>query len=228
MRWRASAQVVLQKFGVILGDLIRFGRTVRCNKLRPNLMHLAIYCGTATNHTDRHSVIASERWGSRRSSLRHDHHGKIPTLSVSSDRSAENVWITLSSPMSATCAAYYRAIFITITAPERIFRLVRTARGLVPSNFPRPAISSPSRRLAVCTIAMSAEPLRLHAPAHTPSNCRHANFEQGQGSAKGAGSRGIAALDARSRNPCAGSPFTGTNSAFVGLNSARIVTRSLP
>ena len=69
---------------------------------------------------------------------------------------------------------------VTITAPERIFRLVRTARGLVPSNFPRPAISSPSRRLAVCTIAMNVEPLRLHAPARTPSNCRHANFEQGQ------------------------------------------------
>jgi hypothetical protein len=58
--------------------------------------HLAIYCGTATNHTDRHSIIASERWGSRRSSLRHDHIGKTPTLSVLSDRSAENVWITLS------------------------------------------------------------------------------------------------------------------------------------
>ena len=27
---------------------------------------------------------------------------------------------------------------------------------------------------------MSVEPLRLHAPARTPSNCRHANFEQGQ------------------------------------------------
>jgi hypothetical protein len=146
---------------------------------------------TATNHTARHSVIASARWGSRRSLLRHDHHGKTPMLSVSSDRSAENVWITSSSPMSATCTAFYRAIFNTITAPERIFRSVRTARGLAPSNFPRPAMSCPSRRLAVCTIAMSVEPLRLHAPARTPSNCRHVNFEQEQPSASPASQKRI-------------------------------------
>src|SRR6266480_3812789 len=64
--------------------------------------------------------------------------------------------------------------------PAPIFRSARTARGLVPYNLPRPATSLPSQRLAVCTIAMSVEPLRRHVLACTPSNCRHANFEQGQ------------------------------------------------
>jgi putative transposase len=81
-----------------------------------------------------------------------------PTLSVSSVRSAENAWITSSSSTSAICAAFYRAIFNTIMTSERIFRSARTARGLVPYNLPRPAISLPSRKLAVCTIAMSVEP----------------------------------------------------------------------
>lgn len=40
-------------------------------------------------------------------------------------------------------------------APERISRSAWTARDLVPYNLPRPAKSLPSRRLAVCTIAMS-------------------------------------------------------------------------
>jgi len=116
----------------------------------------------------RHSVIAFERWGSRRSSLRRDLRGRTRTLSVLSVRSAENVWITSSSSASAICAAFYRAIFNTIMTPERIFRSARTARGLVPYNLPRPAISLPSRKLAVCTIAMSVEPLRLHFLARTP------------------------------------------------------------
>src|SRR5215471_4234607 len=38
---------------------------------------------------------------------------------------------------------------------ERIFRLARSVRGRVPYNLPRPAILLPSRKLAVCTIAMS-------------------------------------------------------------------------
>jgi hypothetical protein len=42
--------------------------------------------------------------------------------------------------------------------PERICHSARTARGLVPHNLPRPATSLPSRKLAVCTIAMSVEP----------------------------------------------------------------------
>ena len=61
-------------------------------------------------------------------------------------------------------------IFNTIMTPERIFPSARSARVLVPYNLPRPAISLPSRKLAVCTIAMSVEPLRLHFPARTPSN----------------------------------------------------------
>src|SRR5260221_3847754 len=59
----------------------------------------------------RHSAIAFERWGSRRLSLRRDLRGRTPTLSVSSVRSAENVWITSSSSTSTICAAFYRAIF---------------------------------------------------------------------------------------------------------------------
>jgi putative transposase len=85
-----------------------------------------------TNRMVRHSVIAFERWGSQRSSPRRDLRGRTRTLSVSSGRSAKNVSITSSSSASAICTAFYRAIFNTITAPERIFRLVRTARGLVP------------------------------------------------------------------------------------------------
>jgi hypothetical protein len=54
----------------------------------------------------------------------------------------------------------HRAIFNTIMTPERIFRSARIARGLVPYNFFRPAISLPSRKLGVCTIAMSVELLR--------------------------------------------------------------------
>ena len=59
---------------------------------------------------------------------------------------AENAWITLSSSTSAICAAFYRAIFDTITTSERIFCSERTARGLVPYNLPRPAISLPLDR----------------------------------------------------------------------------------
>jgi hypothetical protein len=73
-----------------------------------------------------------------------------------------DVWITSSSSTSAICAAFCRAIFNTIMTPERIFRSARSARGLVPYNFPRPALSLPSRKLAVCTIAMSVVLLRLH------------------------------------------------------------------
>src|SRR5437016_6633663 len=53
---------------------------------------------------------------------------------------------------NAICAACYRAIFDTITTPERISRSARTARGRVAYSFPRPAISLPSPRLGACTI----------------------------------------------------------------------------
>jgi hypothetical protein len=102
-------------------------------------------------------------------------------LSVSSVRSAENAWITSSSSTSAICAAFYRAIFNTITTPERIFRSARTARGLVPYNLPRPVISLPSRKLAVCTIAMSVEPPEGKTVLLAPRPiAHHVNFEQGQ------------------------------------------------
>jgi hypothetical protein len=65
-----------------------------------------------------------------------------------------------SSSTSTICAAFYRAIFNTITTPEHISRSARTARGPVASTFPRPATSLPSRRLAVCTIATNVEPLK--------------------------------------------------------------------
>ena len=54
-------------------------------------------------------------------------------------------------------------------------------RPKVPSDLPRPTTSLPSRRLVVCTIAMSVEPLeqgRMFLLA--PSNCRQDKFEQGQ------------------------------------------------
>src|SRR5262245_56274459 len=53
------------------------------------------------------------------------------------------------------------SVFHTITTPERIFRLARTARGLATHNFPRPTTSLPSQELVVCTIAMSVKPLSL-------------------------------------------------------------------
>src|SRR5438874_7987805 len=43
----------------------------------------------------------------------------------------------------------------------------RTHLSLVPYNLPRPATSLASQRLAVCTIAMSVEPLRRHVLACT-------------------------------------------------------------
>jgi hypothetical protein len=50
--------------------------------------------------------------------------------------------------------------------PERIFRSARIARGLVPFNLPRPVLSSPFRRLAVHTIAMSVELLSCIPRSH--------------------------------------------------------------
>jgi hypothetical protein len=67
-------------------------------------------------------------------------------------RSAATVWITLSSSMNVTWAAYCRAIFNIIMTPERISRSTRTAHGLVACNFPPQAILLPSPRSAVCII----------------------------------------------------------------------------
>ena len=88
--------------------------------------------------------------------------GRIPTPSVSSDRSAANVWITLSSSASVTCAACCRAIFNITMTPERISRSTRIVHGLVPYSYPSQAITLlPSRRSAACIIAMSVEPRRM-------------------------------------------------------------------
>ena len=114
-----------------------------------------------------HSAIAFERWGSRRSSLRRDLRGRTRMRSVLSVRSAESVWITSSSSANGICATFYRAIFNTTMTPERIFRLARSARGLVPYSLPRPAVLSPSEKWAACTIAMRVEPFRLQVPART-------------------------------------------------------------
>ena len=67
-------------------------------------------------------------------------------------------------------------------APEHISHWARTARGPVAYNFPRPATSLPSPRLAVCTIATSVEPLKgkRECSWSHPSNCNHVSFEQGQ------------------------------------------------
>src|SRR5438105_2569192 len=89
------------------------------------------------------------------------HPGRTPTPSVSLVRSAVNAWIRLSSSKSVTCAAYCRAIFNIIITPERISRSKRTALGLVAYNFPRQAILLPSRRSAVCIIAISVEPREI-------------------------------------------------------------------
>src|SRR5215471_12297354 len=129
-----------------------------------------------------HSVNAFERWGSRRSSPRRDLRGRTRTLSVLSVRSAESVWITSSSSAGAICSVFYRTIFSTITTPEHIFRSAKSARGFVPYNFPRPAISLLSQKLAACTIAMNVGPRRsarrmLLAPAF---NRAKLDFEQAQ------------------------------------------------
>ena len=97
--------------------------------------------------------------------------GRIPTPSVSSVRSAVNVWITLSSSTSVTCAAYCRAIFNIIRAPEHISRSTRTAHGLVACNLPPQAILLPSPRSAVCIIAMSVKPREIGEAAR--SACPH-------------------------------------------------------
>ena len=51
-------------------------------------------------------------------------------------RSAATVWITLSSSMNVTWAAYCRAIFNIIMTRERIFRSTRTVHGLVLYSYP--------------------------------------------------------------------------------------------
>jgi hypothetical protein len=113
------------------------------------------------------SAIAFARWASPKSSLPRDHPGRIPTLSVSSGRSAENAWITSSSSTSVTCAECCRAIFNIIMTRERIFRSTRTVHGLIRYSYPQEAITLlPSRRLAACIIAMNVKPRKNGEAAH--------------------------------------------------------------
>jgi hypothetical protein len=88
----------------------------------PGTLHRAISCGTETNRMVQHSVIAFERWASRRSSQPGDRPGKTPTSTVLSVRSAVNAWIRSLSSANATCAACCRVTFSIIMMPERIFR----------------------------------------------------------------------------------------------------------
>ena len=118
----------------------------------------------------RHCVIAFERWGSRRSSLRRDLRGRTHMSSASLARSAANVWITSSSSTSVTCAVCYRGIFNIITGPERISRSTRIVRSLAPCSPSLQARSSPFQRWAVCIIAKNVAPpdlrgQRTDAPA---------------------------------------------------------------
>jgi hypothetical protein len=77
----------------------------------PGTLRRAICCGIGPNRMVSLSAIVLGRWASRRSSLLRDHPGRTLTSSVSSVRSAANVWITLSSSTSVTGAASCRAIF---------------------------------------------------------------------------------------------------------------------
>src|SRR5262249_55568354 len=56
--------------------------------------HRNICYEIAIRSTDRNSANRSKSWTSKKSSARQGHHGKEPMLSVSSARSAENVWTT--------------------------------------------------------------------------------------------------------------------------------------
>src|SRR5229473_5443998 len=88
----------------------------------------------------------------------------------------------LSSSTSVTCAAFCRAIFNIIMTPERISRSTRTAHGLVACNFPPQAVLLPSRRSAVCIIAMSVVPREIGEGGTlrlSPPNYPQFIFEQG-------------------------------------------------
>src|SRR5438552_1251047 len=112
-RWR-SRRPGRPRISTEIRDLIR-----RMSSVNPlGTAHLAICCGTEISPMVQYSVIAFERWASRRLSLRRDLRGRTPMPSVLSARSAENVWITSSSSASAICTTFYRAIFNTIMTPE--------------------------------------------------------------------------------------------------------------
>src|ERR1700704_5775859 len=167
----------------------------------------------------RHSAIVFGRWASGRPSLPRDRPGRIPTSSVSSVRSAGNVWITLSSSTTVTCAASCRAIFNIIMKSERIFRLTRIAHGLVLYSYPPQAITlSPSRRSAACTIAMSVAPREMGeaAPSYLfPPNCPQFIFEQGQ--------RKASVVRGETQTPRVSDPFF--FDAFDGARTGRPATR---
>ena len=110
------------------------------------------------------SAIAFKRWALKRLSLRRDHLGRIPMSSVSSARSAANVWITSSSSTSVTCAVSCRDIFNIITGPEHISHSTRIVRGLAAYSLPPQARLLRSRRWAVCIIATNVAPHDLRGP----------------------------------------------------------------
>ena len=116
---------------------------------------LAFCCEIATLHMGRPSVIVFGRWRSRRSSLHRDRHGRMRMSSASSARSAANVSITSSSSMSVTCAACCRHTLSITTEAARISRWTRIAPSRGPYSHPLQVPLSPSRRLAVYTIATS-------------------------------------------------------------------------
>ena len=155
---------------------------------RPNDRGLSLGRCTALSAAGPRQIVWSGVPSSSSSDGNHGgHHCPAITLaeshmsSVLSVRSAVNVWITLSSSTSVTCAAYCRAIFNIIMTPERISRSTRTAHGLVAYNFPLQAILLPSPRSAVCIIAMSVEPREIGEAARlSPPNCLQFIFEQGQ------------------------------------------------
>src|SRR6266404_3116696 len=80
------------------------------------------------------------------------------TLSASSARSAENIWITQSSSTSDTCGAFSRPMWTTTIDPGHTSRSPRIAQRGARHRVRMLARSSPFPRLAACTIAISASP----------------------------------------------------------------------
>jgi hypothetical protein len=118
----------------------------------PGTLRRAFCCGIGPNRMVSLSAIVLGRWASRRSSLLRDHPGRTLPSSISSVRSAANVWITLSSSTSVTWAASV-GLFSIIVTPGRISRSTRTARRSGPYTDLPQARSLPSQRSADCIMA---------------------------------------------------------------------------
>jgi hypothetical protein len=110
---------------------------------------------------DSTSATVSRPWASKRSLPRRAHHGRTPTSSASSARSAASVSITSSSLMSVTCAVFCRLIFNITTGRELIFRSTRTVRRPAQHTRPPRARLSPSQRSTDCIIATNVAPPRI-------------------------------------------------------------------